>query len=272
MNTHKGYYSILQFCPEPARFEVANVGVALLCPEQSFFRAQIGSSNKRVTHFFDKSQYDITRLNEYKKGLVDRLNQSHEVTDRESFTQFAAMQVNAIVMTAPQFCRVEGKAEEVLENLYRELVGDLTPAKRSGGGLRKRLRLAFQSKGLLGTIVQEDVQVMVPAFGREVKFPFAWQNGVLNLVEPVSFKSADQGSLEQTACRRAIEGLSLQRQQDNKMGQCALNVVGQFQSEDDNAKQIVRRILGESKVELIESTKIDSYIRTIETTGKKFPA
>ncbi len=271
MNIYKGYYSILQFCPEPARHEVANIGVALLCPEQSFFRARIGSGNQRVTHFFDKSQYDIVRLNAYKQGLVDRLNRNSEVTDRESFAQFAAMQVNTIVMTPPQFCRVEGNAEETLENLFKELVGDSTKTK-SEGGLRKRLRNAFESSGLLGTIVREDVQVMIPAFDREAKFPFAWQNGVLNLIEPVRFKSADQVSLEQTACRRAIEGMSLQRQEDKKLGRCALNVVGQFQSKDENAKRIVRRILSESKVELIESGSIDAYIQKIKTTGKKFTA
>lgn len=248
---------------------MANIGVALLCPEQGFFCAKVASSNKRVTHFFDKSQYDITRLNEYKKGLVDRLNQNKEVTDRESFTQFAAMQVNAIVMTLPQFCRVEGDAEDVLQNLFDELVGE-TKAKKQTGGLRKKLRTAFEAKGLLGKVVRENVEVMIPAFGREAKFPFAWQNGVLNLVEPVSFQSADPGSLEQTACRRAIEGMSLKRQKDVNFGQCALNVVGQFQSENQNAKDIVGRILSESDVELIELNKIEAYVQKIELTGKSF--
>lgn len=269
MSLHKGYYSILQYCPDPARREAANIGVALLCPGQAFFNARVGTGNQRVTHFFDKSQYDITRLNEYKKGLVDRLNRTHEVTDKESFAQFAAMQVNAVTMTSPQFCRVEGLADDVLENLFLELVGEPS-SKKSGGGLRKRLRNAFESEGLLGSIVKEDVEIMIPAFDREAKFPFAWQNGVLNVIEPVSFMSADQTSLEQTACRRAIEGLSLQRQEDKDYGQCALNVVGQFQPQDQQARSVVKRILGESNVELIESGSIEKYVRKIKETGKRF--
>lgn len=271
MNTYRGYYSVLQFCPDPARFEVANLGVALLCPDQNYFAARVGGGNERVTRFFDRTQYDIERLNAYKLGLVDRLNNGGEITDKNSFTQFAAMQINAIVMTPPQFCRVEGKASEVLDKMFDDLVGD-KKRKAGDGGLKKRLRDAFETEGLLGNIVRENVEVEVPAFGRVDEFPFAWQNGVLNLVQIARFTSKDPGSLEQTACRRAIEGQSLRRNENARYGKCELNVVGQFQSEDQQGRDIVHRILAESSVELIESTRISSYIEKIRRTGKELEA
>ena len=267
MNVHRGYYSILQFCPEPARFEAANIGVALLCPDQHFFRAKIGSGNQRVTRFFDRSQYDIERLNAYKHGLIERLNRGEEVCDRESFAQFAAMQVNAIVMTQPQFCRVEQEAEAALDKLFDELVGE-TKRKRRKGGLKQRLRKAFQDAGVLDSLVQENVEIKVPAFGRTQKFPFAWRNGVVNLVDPVQFTAADPTCLEQTACRHAIEGQSLRRHPDKRLGQCELNVIGQFQAEDQHGRDIVNRIFGESEVELIEASSIQSYVEKIQKTGK----
>lgn len=267
MTIQRGYYSVLQFCPDPARFEVANLGVALLCPDQNFFQARVTGGNERVTHFFDRSHYDIPRLNSYKAGLVDRLNNSGEVKDRDSFGQFAAMQVNAIVMTPPQFCRVEGNAEELLESLLEDLVGEKKRVA-SEGGLKQRLREAFEAEGLLGTIILENVSITVPAFGREAAFPFAWQNGVLNLIDPVRFTSNEPSNLEQTACRRAVEGQSISRREDPVHGRCQLNVIGQFQAEDQNGRDIVRRILQESEVKLIESSHIESYIQTIMRTGK----
>ncbi len=268
MNIYRGYYSVLQYCPEPSRFEVANLGVALLCPDQQFFQARIGSGNERVTRFFDRSHYDIDRLNAYKHGLLDRLNNGVEVSNLESFTQIAAMQVNAIVMTPPQFCRVEGNASKVLDKLFDDLVGE-KKRKNNEAGLRKRLRDAFESEGLLGSIVRENVEVEIPAFGRVDEFPFAWQNGVLNLVQPVRFTAPRAGSLEQTACRRAIEGQSLRRSENALYGRCELNIVGQFQAEDQHGRDIVHRILSESNVELIESTRIESYIKKIRATGKR---
>lgn len=35
----KGYYSIIQYCPDLSRFEAANVGVLLFCPERAFLKA-----------------------------------------------------------------------------------------------------------------------------------------------------------------------------------------------------------------------------------------
>ena len=36
MNSKRGYYSLIQFCPEPSRAEAVNLGVLLFCPEAGF--------------------------------------------------------------------------------------------------------------------------------------------------------------------------------------------------------------------------------------------
>jgi hypothetical protein len=48
----KGYYSIIQHCPHLGRFEAANVGVLLFCPERHFLQAITARNNSRVIRFF----------------------------------------------------------------------------------------------------------------------------------------------------------------------------------------------------------------------------
>ena len=52
MNATKGYYSLVQYCPDVARQEAANVGVVLFCPELAFLEARLASSNHRIRRFF----------------------------------------------------------------------------------------------------------------------------------------------------------------------------------------------------------------------------
>ena len=41
MESAKGYYCLIQYCPDLARLEAANIGVILFCPERGFIRAKI---------------------------------------------------------------------------------------------------------------------------------------------------------------------------------------------------------------------------------------
>jgi len=48
----KGYFSLVQYCPDVARQEAVNVGVVLLCPEQKFIGVKITPGNQRIRRFF----------------------------------------------------------------------------------------------------------------------------------------------------------------------------------------------------------------------------
>jgi len=41
MNPTKGYYSIVQFCPDLARRETVNISVVLLVPEKDLFEPRM---------------------------------------------------------------------------------------------------------------------------------------------------------------------------------------------------------------------------------------
>lgn len=52
MKTYKGYYSLIQFCPDLSRHEMANVGVLLFVPDRKFISARTNTNNERVRVFW----------------------------------------------------------------------------------------------------------------------------------------------------------------------------------------------------------------------------
>ena len=71
MKPQKGYYSIVQYCPELSRFEAANIGVLLFRPVSGFLNVMTSGNNRRIIKFFG-SKDDVSPT------LVRRVfNESH---------------------------------------------------------------------------------------------------------------------------------------------------------------------------------------------------
>jgi len=47
----RGYYWIIQYCPDLGRLEAANIGVLLFCPDREI-KARMASDNGRIRHFW----------------------------------------------------------------------------------------------------------------------------------------------------------------------------------------------------------------------------
>jgi hypothetical protein len=73
MKPEKGYYSVIQYCPDLARFEAANIGVLLFCPQSGFLKALTSGNNRRIIKFFGSAGHDWKRINTVKRALQDRL-------------------------------------------------------------------------------------------------------------------------------------------------------------------------------------------------------
>ena len=73
MKPSRGYYCIIQYCPDLGRLEAANIGVLLFCPDRGFLQARTSSDNARIRHFFGDHGHDWHRINSFKTGIEDRL-------------------------------------------------------------------------------------------------------------------------------------------------------------------------------------------------------
>ena len=120
---HKGYYSIIQYCPDLSRLESANVGAVLFCPELNFLKAHVTESNDRIRRFFHSIQHDWDRINAIKLAISERFQKDvKSFTDIKDLEHFIATRANNMQLTAPRTMLVEDPDRD-LQTLFDQLVG-----------------------------------------------------------------------------------------------------------------------------------------------------
>ena len=123
MEAAKGYYSLIQYCPDPSRAEAATIGVVLFCPDRRFIEAKTAAGNDRIRRFFGAESLDRRRLNTQKRSLEDRIRlHADEFRTLGDLQVFIDTRANELVLTAPRSMKVLDPRRD-LDNLFMELVG-----------------------------------------------------------------------------------------------------------------------------------------------------
>jgi len=122
MSAFKGYYSLVQYCPNMDRCEAVNVGVVLFCPERQFIRAQITESLDRVYRVFGPGVETPQHLRSMVNALRTRLElEQAEFKTLADLQKFVFTRANKVLLTSPKpVIVVEPEAE--LAALFSELV------------------------------------------------------------------------------------------------------------------------------------------------------
>lgn len=267
MKPEKGYYSVIQYCPDLSRFEAANIGVLLFCPESGFLKALTSRNNERIIKFFGREGHDWKRVQAFKKGIEERLQKERSsLRTLDDLQQFIAMRANLIQISDPKPMKVFDPKKD-LEELFKKLVGG-TSKRESQKNLKKVLAEKFSLAGLEKKL-RSNVKIDVPVLNKEVEMPFGYQNGRFNLITPVRFQASDPEGAFRTACRYAVEGKSIYEHKDEELGEMQLVVVGQFRSRDEESPAVVRRVFQENAVKLFKFEDIPNLIDEIHRTGKE---
>jgi Protein of unknown function (DUF3037) len=265
MNSATGYYSLIQFCPDPSRLEAANVGVLLFSPKHCFLKARTASDNQRIRRFFGSEGHDWQRINSFKQGIEERIQvESGTIRTLQDLELFIAKRANRLRITPPRSMNV-ADPEKDLDQLFRELVGGSLRSQPTN--YRKYLAELFTRTGVIQKL-RTDIPVVIPEFNRRVEVPFGFQTTRFNLIQPVRFKAADAAPVIQTACRYAVEGESLFDTPDVELGNLQLIVLGHFPSPNSESRSVVGKILAKHKVRLYSANDLDSLIDEIRRTGK----
>ena len=267
MKPEKGYYSIVQYCPDLGRFEAANIGVLLFCPESGFLKTLTSENNSRIIRFFGSEGHDWKRINTVKKALQDRLaKERHSIRTVEDIRQFIATRANFIQITQPLPMKVLDPEKDLAE-LFQQVLG--APANRER---RKAFRTYVGEKFVQAGLekkIMPDVKVRVPVLDKEVEMPFGFQNGRFNLINPVRFGAVDPEQSYRTACKHAVEGRLLYEHPNRVLGEMQLVVIGQFRATDKESPQMVRMLFEESHVKLYSAQELPQLIDEIRTTGQE---
>jgi len=269
MKPQKGYYSVIQYCPDLSRFEAVNIGVLLFCPDSGFLKARIGLHRNRISRVFGKDGHDWKRLNAVKQSLLKRLNnQNPEFRSLDDLQHFIATRANQIQLTPPKFTKVFDPVQD-LNMLYLKMAGEPSSTPRIPS-LKTLLAKEFDRPELANKIVS-NVKVEVPILNKEVEMPFGYQNGRFNLITPVRFSRQNHEEAFAKASRWAIEGQLIFNAPDPRLGELQLVVVGQFSENRSSTAETVQRMFDRYQVKLFPFERVDSLVQEIITSGKDLP-
>jgi len=264
----KGYYSLIQFCPDLSRLETVNVGVLLFCPEPHFLDCRISKSNRRARRLFDKEPPSARTLNAAKQAITHRLkNDKASFVAREDLERFVDSLGNNLILTRPRSIKVFDP-EIDLGNLFIELVGDESP-KASQGPVFPKLDAIFHELKAQGR-AELNVTVEIPIVELALQVPYVYRNGVTNLVKPHRF-STDETDAIRAAMRIAVQGDLIKRHTKEDGKSQELIIVSAFErtSAAGRIEDRVRQVLAEYEVKTIGESEIDTFAAKVRRDAHK---
>ena len=273
MTASKGYYRLIQYCPDLSRLEAANIGVLFFCPERQFLKGRTDKGESRIRKFFCIKRQERDQITAFRFAIEQRLEIDKEnFQTLEDLTEFAAKRANAIQITNPRPMKVYDPERDP-ERLFEQLVE--SPLKKTQGGHTqhkaapaKRLLSKAFAEGKVEHFIRKDVTVEVPAFQRKLKVPFGYQNGSFNLIQPVRFERlGEEGALKE-ASLYAVEGQSVANHPDLQLGELQLTIVGQFAPEQRDTEAVVGNLFDKYQVKFYTFDELNKLIDEIRTTGK----
>lgn len=120
----KGYFCIVQYCPDLARKEVANVGVLLFVPEQGFLQLRMDSCNQRIERFFGPHRIHPDHISLMKQAFRERIEvERKNLVSLADLAGFVQTRANNILLTQPKAIRV-GCPKADIESLFANLVAE----------------------------------------------------------------------------------------------------------------------------------------------------
>lgn len=186
------------------------------------------------------------RWRRIREAFEGRLAVQHFETATE-LERFAATRTGLLRLTPPQFVMVED-AEDTLAELAGVYLDEGTPRARHTDTQAERALERVLSGLPLADRLQRNVEVTLPIEERAERFPFAFQNGALNLIKPASFASTAQSK----ATSLAVQGVALARNKHADLGRLRLVVVGQFGDLNTLEQQLIQRTFEQTGVPLFD--------------------
>lgn len=262
----RGFYSVVQYCPDRFRAEAVNVGLVLLRPEPHALRVRMTGNHDRVRKLFaiDKSELKNLKLSIH--GFTSRIENSvDELRTSENLAAFAASRANDLRLTEPRLAMLDNFDED-FERLFAQLVETQSTAELAEASpaevLPPKLGEVFYRLQQAQKIWQPGT-ITVPVYKRKLEIPYAYKNGVVNLVKPHVFPATKRA--ETQAAMLAINGDLIQRHPID--GEQQKLIVVSTQETAEQAREInehVEPLFKEYNVRLIRPCDVDAFASEVE--------
>lgn len=262
-----GYYSLIQYCPDPAKLEAASVGVALFDPETRQFDFKTAGV-RRVHSMFGRSQIGADQFTDLMSSFAVRLKRAGKTfLAPEHLEEFAGTLAGEIVMTPPRFVAVD-VFETRLVDLATKLIGwDKRPvADPDARGVRSRLTAEFK-KPAYRRLVQQHVRVALPSFDQNLVMPYGYQNGRYNFIKPVNFASPGKVTLLEKTGIITLKAEELFAASDPR-GPMQLVVVADFKPSQQSVKRHVQMRLEKAHAKFYTAESLPLLLAEIRDHAK----
>lgn len=260
----RGYYSLIQYCPDASRKEAINLGVVLLCPDAGFLRARTTRNDRRAEFLVGRRELPRKALNAAKLAIERRLElEQARFKGIDDLKRFIETRGNDLQLSEPRPVKVFDP-EKDLNRLFGELVGGTflrgiqSVGKREFAALHETfLRLRDEGKAEIKK------RITVPVVGRELAIPFAYRNGRPNFVMPRVFPSIERVAVNM-AMHLAIEADLIQRHGIDDCRDARFIVVSAFEDSDGLAiTDKVHGLFEDYKVTHIAENLIDEFLEEV---------
>lgn len=265
----RGFYSVVQYCPDRFRAEAVNVGLVLLCVDPHALRVKMTKNYDRVRRLFRIGKPDLTNLKVSTQGLTTRIeNSSDELRAPEDLAAFAASRANDLRLTEPRLAKLDD-VEDDLERLFAELVeqhstvalAEASPAEV----LPPKLAEVFYRLQQARKIWQPGT-ITVPVYKRKLDIPYAYKNGVVNLVKPHVFPATKRA--ETQAAELAINGDLIQNHPvDGEKQQLIVVSTHETSKQARQVNEHVEPLFREYGVRLVRPEDAHAFANEVEQTA-----
>lgn len=258
MSTERGYYCLVQYCPNLSRLETVNLGIVLFCPDTGFLSCQMTKRNDRPKKFFG-SQIDGNALRREKKAFVARLERERLfIQDLSHLERFVRSRANHVLLTEPRPVKVFDP-DTTLQELFQELVGEECKSKVP---IFPQLHTFFEQLAA-DQKVELNRTIRIPVLDQWLQVPYAFRNGSLKLIKPQSF--SDPCKDLNNVIKLAIQADLIQRYSQEPEGTEVI-VVASFSSGETShsQKQSILDVLREYKVQTVLLEELDDFMTTIQ--------
>lgn len=262
-----GYYSVIQYCPDHSRQEVANIGVLLFVPSLPYLQTRMAPGNDRIRRFFGDGLVATKDINAMKHMVEGRISvEAGQFRTQEELERFLRLFANEIIFSELRSVRVEN-ADAELAQLFEELVGGRMrrepPIPLPG---MEQVRVRLQKPDVAGRL-KTDVLVEVPVLGETLKADYAFQNGRFNLIQIKEFNQQRESDLLKEACRSAAEGHLIYRHPDRVHGQQQLVLVGSLREDGAESTDKLTKLFEEHEVVFFTDAQSEKLVELILRTS-----
>jgi len=263
---YRGFYSLIQYCPDLARSEAANIGVILAFPDKPFYEFKLAKTAARIRKFFGYDEISAKSYEALRDATTTKLHHLRsEIKTLDDLVRFIKSRANEIQLSEPRLIVTKDPWQE-LEDLFDRLVDKEQPKPRRKG-VRESLDEELK-KPEYRNLVDRQVDVLVPKMAVSITIPYGFQNGRYNLIQPATFPYESGADFMSRTGRFRFESELLYEEKQSPRGPMQLVVVGEFPDGGEDMALRVKRMLEEKHAKFYRAEELPRLIQEIRRTAK----